>query len=72
MRSNLKSLGTITNLAADSIPMALNNTTFVYHYTFEIRGAGTGANHMRIFLRLYGNLQKSGALISGEVTVGED
>ena len=66
MRSNLKSLPTITNLGPAFIPMALNNTTFICRYTFELRGVSTGANHMVyfsmcIFLNLHGKNENSGA-----------
>ena len=40
------------NLRPAFIPMALNNTTYICRYTFELRGVSTGANHMRIFLSL--------------------
>ena len=68
MRSNLKSLATIANLRPAFIPMALNNTTFICRYTFELKGVSTGANHMRIFLSLRGKSENSGAAMGRSIT----
>ena len=61
-----------SNLAPDLIPMALKNTIFVCHYTFEIRGVATGANHMLYFSAYMATFKTVVPSSDGEVTIGDD
>ena len=60
MRTNFKSLA------------RFDYNTTLYHYTFEIRGVATGANHMVYFSTYMATFKTVAPSSGGEVTVGDD